>query len=127
MRSVQAEMRSHRDRELSIPQFRALNFVNRCPEASLSQLADHLGVTLPSASKLVDGLVNGELITRCDSATDRRRLMLCLTRAGEDILCAARRATQDYLKETLRSLSSDELSTVIRAMILLQPLFPKET
>jgi DNA-binding MarR family transcriptional regulator len=125
MRSIRSEMRSHRGHNLSVPQFRTLTFVNRNPEGSLSDLADHLGLTLPSVSKLVDGLVKQKLITRRESTTDRRRLTLSLTKDGEDILRAARAATQDHLKDVLRELSADELSAIIRGLTLLQPLFAK--
>ena len=125
MRFIRTEMRSHRGHDLSVPQFRTLTFINRNPEVSLSHLADHLGLTLPSASKLVDGLVNQKIIARRESKEDRRRLTLALTRNGEDILRIARGATQDHLKNVLCELSAEELSTIIRAMNLLQPLFVK--
>ncbi|HUI89126.1 MAG TPA: MarR family transcriptional regulator [Anaerolineales bacterium] len=125
MRSIRAEMRSHRGHDLSVPQFRTLTFINRNPEASLSHLADHLGLTLPSTSKLVDGLVNQKIITRRESKEDRRRLTLVLTKSGEDILRAARDAAQNHLKDVLHELSAEELSTILRAMNLLQPLFMK--
>ena len=125
MRFIRAEMRSHRGHDLSVPQFRTLTFINRNPEVSLSNLANHLGLTLPSTSKLVDGLVNQKLITRRESKEDRRRLTLVLTKSGEDILRVARGATQDYLKNILGELSADELSAVIHAMNLLHPLFTK--
>ena len=125
MRFIRAEMRSHRGHDLSVPQFRTLTFVSRNPEVSLSHLAQHLGLTLPSTSKLVDGLANQKVITRRESKEDRRRLTLCLTKGGEEILRMAREATQNYLKDVLGGLSADELSTIIRAMNLLQPLFMK--
>ena len=125
MRFIRAEMRSHRGHDLSVPQFRTLTFVHRNPEISLSHLAEHLGLTLPSTSKLVDGLVNQKTITRRESKEDRRRLTLALTKNGEDILRVARGATQNHLKDVLRKLSADELTTVIHAMSLLQPLFIK--
>jgi DNA-binding MarR family transcriptional regulator len=127
MRSIRAEMRSHRGHDLSVPQFRTLTFVNRNPETSLSELADHLGLTLPSVSKLVDGLVNQKLITRRESTKDRRRMTLSLTKSGADILRIASQATQDHLKDVLGGLSSEELSTILRAMNLLHPLFAKGT
>jgi DNA-binding MarR family transcriptional regulator len=125
MRSIRSEMRSHRGHDLSVPQFRTLTFVNRNPEGSLSELADHLGLTLPSVSKLVDGLVNQKLITRRESKVDRRRLILSLTKDGDDILRIAHQATQDHLMDVLRGLSSEELSAILRALTLLQPLFAK--
>ena len=125
MRFIRAEMRSHRGHDLSVPQFRTLTFINRNPEVSLSNLADHLGLTLPSTSKLVDGLVNQKIITRHESKEDRRRLTLALTKNGEEILRTARGATQNHLKDVLHDLSVDELLMIIRAMNLLQPLFTK--
>ena len=125
MRFIRAEMRSHRGHDLSIPQFRTLTFVNRNPEISLSHLADHLGLTLPSTSKLVDGLVNQKIIIRHELKEDRRRLMLALTKNGEDIFRVPRGATQNHLKDVLCKLSAEELSTVVRAISLLQPLFTK--
>ena len=125
MRFIRAEMRSHRGHDLSVPQFRTLTFVNRNPDVSLSDLANHLGLTLPSTSKLVDGLVNQKVVTRRESKEDRRRLTLALTKNGRDILRVAREATQNHLKDVLHELSADELSTIIRAMNLLQTLFMK--
>jgi len=125
MRFIRAEMRGHRGHDLSVPQFRALTFINRNPEVSLSHLAEHLGLTLPSTSKLVDGLANKKVITRRESKEDRRRLTLELTKGGEDILHTARSATLNHLKDVLRDLTVDELATILRAMNLLQPLFMK--
>ena len=125
MRSIRAEMRSHRGHDLSVPQFRTLTYIHQNPEGSLSRLAEHLGLTLPSTSKLVDGLVNEKIIIRRESQDDRRKLMLALTKNGEDILHAAREATQNHLKDILRELAADDLSVIIRALNLLQPLFVK--
>ena len=126
MRSIRAEMRSHRGHDLSIPQFRTLTFIHQNPEASLSHLAEHLGLTLPSTSKLVDGLVNEKIISRRESKEDRRKLMLALTKNGEDILNVARGATQNRLKDILHELPAEDLSVILRALNLLQPLFMKE-
>ena len=57
MRTFRAEMRGSRANDLSVPQFRALGFVHRKPGTSLSDVAEHIGLALPSMSKLIDGLV----------------------------------------------------------------------
>ena len=56
MQAIRVEMRRGHGSDISIPQFRTLAFIQRNPDSSLSNLAEHLGLTLPSASKLVDGL-----------------------------------------------------------------------
>jgi DNA-binding MarR family transcriptional regulator len=123
MQSIRVEMRRGRGAELSIPQFRTLGFVQRHPDSSLSDLADHLGLTLPSVSKLVDGLVKQKLIRRLESTVDRRRLTLVLTPNGESILDSARGAALANLTKIISRLSNDELATIHQAMELLSPLF----
>lgn len=123
IQSIRVEMRRGHGADLTIPQFRTLRFIQRNPDASLSDLADHLGLTLPSTSKLVDGLVKQELISRQESTTDRRRLTLVLTQNGESIVNSARASTQANLVKILGCLSNDELKTVHQAMELLLPLF----
>ena len=123
IQAIRVEMRLGRGGNISIPQFRTLRFIQRHLDSSLSDIADHLGLTLPSASKLVDGLVKQKLVNRQESATDRRRLTLGLTQSGESIVNIARANAQASLAKKLSALSDDELDTVMRAMELLRPLF----
>ena len=67
MQAIRVEMRRGRGSDISIPQFRSLAFIQRNPDSSLSNLAEHLGLTLPSVSKLVDGLVKQKLVIRQES------------------------------------------------------------
>jgi DNA-binding MarR family transcriptional regulator len=123
MRIIRAEMRSHRTPDLSVPQFRALLYVNRHAGASLSDVAEHLGLTLPSVSKLVDKLVARRLITRESAPEDRRRMILTLTPDGQAALQAAAQATQTRLANLLSTLSPDELTTIVEAMTMLHRVF----
>jgi DNA-binding MarR family transcriptional regulator len=123
MRTVRAEMRRHRTADLSVPQFRTLNFLNRQAGASLSQVAEHIGLTLPSVSLLVDGLVERKLILRDTSAADRRRVTLTLTTRGQSVLDAAHGATQAALAQKLAALSVKDQVIVAQAMQALRPLF----
>jgi len=123
MRTVRVEMRCHRTADLSVPQFRTLNFLHRQAGASLSQVAEHIGLTLPSMSQLVDGLVERKLILRSTHATDRRRITLTLTARGQSVLEAAHGATQAALAEKLAALSAQDRTIVVQAMQALRPLF----
>jgi DNA-binding MarR family transcriptional regulator len=123
MQSIRAEMRSGHGADLTIPQFRTLRFIQRNPDSCLSSLADHLGLTLPSVSKLVDGLVKQELISRQEAIIDRRKITLVLTRNGESIVNAARANAQANIAKILRCLSPDELKVIHQAMVFLHPLF----
>ena len=123
VQTIRMEMRRGRDSDISIPQFRTMRFIQRNPDSSLSNLAEHLGLTLPSVSKLVDGLVKQKLITRKESTTDRRCLTLVLTQAGASIVDAARANARANLANKLAALSNAELETISQAMQLLHPIF----
>jgi DNA-binding MarR family transcriptional regulator len=123
MQSIRVEMRRGRGSDISIPQFRSLAFIQRNPDSSLSTLAEHLGLTLPSVSKLVDGLVKQKLVLRQESTTDRRRLTLALTESGASIVNSSRAAAQTNLAKKLGGLSTPELEIIYQAMQLLRPIF----
>ncbi len=123
MRVVRTEMRARRTPDLTVPQFRALAFVRRHRGASLSEAADHIGLTPPSMSKLMDGLVARGLVTREGHARDRRRVTLALTRRGRGTLRAASAATRAQLAARLAALPSAERATVAAAMRALRAVF----
>ena len=122
MRNVRAQMRNHRGLDLSVPQFRSLAYLTSHDGCSLSDLAEFIGLTLPSASKLIDGLVMRKLVTRDPSSDDRRRIMLRLTESGWVTWNTAYVATRSYLSELLTILSDVDRGTVIACMQLLRPL-----
>ena len=93
---VRRHMRAYRE-GLSLPQFRSLVRINRQPSASLSSVAEHLGASLPTTSRIVAGLVDKGLITREGSRHDRRQLSLMITPRGKAMLNKATRATRRRL------------------------------
>jgi DNA-binding MarR family transcriptional regulator len=123
MRVIRAEMRRHRTADLSVPQFRTLAFIDRKADASLSDVAEHIGLTLPSMSKIVEGLVVRKFVTRQTHATDRRRMTLALTARGLTALQASRAATRACLAEDLATLSDRQRDTIVQAMEILRPVF----
>ena len=125
MRVIRARMRQHRA-DLSVPEFRTLAFLNQHTGASLTAVADHLGFSLPSTSKLMEGLVERRLVSREFDASDRRRVTLVLTARGSAILQAAYVPTQAYLARVLAELSPADRATVVQAMRVLAPLFISE-
>lgn len=128
MQSIRGHMRHSRGAGISVPQFRVLTYLNRTQGASLSAVADRVGLSLPATSRLIEGLVERELVRRKESARDRRFVVLELTPQGRDHVRAARSAAQANLADTLASLSASERAHVAEVMSLLRPLFvPPET
>src|SRR5512147_514616 len=123
MRTIRAELRRHRTADLSIPQFRTLAFIDRNVDASLSDVAEHIGLTLPSMSKIVEGLVMRKLGTRQTAPDDRRRMTLALTARGQTALRTSRAATRTCLAEELAALSDRQRETIVQALSSLRPIF----
>ncbi len=123
LKEIRAEMRRQTSVELGVPQFRSLNFVDKNQGASLLDVANHLGLTPPSTSRLVDGLLARGLLTRQDHPSDRRRVSLTVTAKGQRILEASRKGTLTYLAAKLEGVEPNDRESIVRAMKMLQPIF----
>jgi DNA-binding MarR family transcriptional regulator len=123
MRSIRSELRSHRNQDLSVPQFRILLFINKNADASISDVAEHIGLTLPTLSKMIDLLVARQWVTRVPCSEDRRRMQLGLTERGQAMLHEAQKSTRENLALCFAGLSPAQLDQVIQSMHLLQGTF----
>jgi len=123
MRFIRTEMRRHRALGLSVPQFRTLVFIERAEGVSLGSVAEHLGLTPPSACRIVDGLEERALITRALAPEDRRRLTLQITPEGKRALAEGRRETQKSLAGILAAVSQRDLAGVTQSMEVLRDAF----
>lgn len=82
--------------DLSLPQYRLLLLLAEGSVAA-SALADHLAVTRPSVTTLVDGLVQRGLVERHPDGDDRRRVGHALTTDGRAALHRAEDAVERRL------------------------------
>lgn len=123
MRTIKIRMRGNRPANLSVPQFRVLAYLRRHEGASLSDAAEHVGLTLPTVSRLVDGLVKHGSVERETSSEDRRRVTLKLSRDGRSLLDAANRETRARLAEMLETLPEEKQAEIARAMESLRQVF----
>jgi DNA-binding MarR family transcriptional regulator len=123
MRVIRARVRSHSSPELSMPQFRALAFLGRNHRAMLGDVGNFLALSLPAASKLIDGLVTAGFATRETDLEDRRKVVLELTAAGRRRYAAALKASAEFLAGRVGSLSATERGRIARAMRSLRSIF----
>ncbi|HZZ41664.1 MAG TPA: MarR family winged helix-turn-helix transcriptional regulator [Tepidisphaeraceae bacterium] len=126
MREIRTRMRQHSAALPSVVHFRTLAYVNRHPDADVSSLAAHIGLSLPSASKLVQTLLDRGYLRRQPDRIDRRRSLLTPTPKGRRVVDTARRATRDYLATLLQDLPPAQRATIIRSMQTLRPIFRAE-
>ena len=122
MRRIRREMRRHSMPGLSVAQFRTLIYLQRHPGTSLSEVSNFLGLTNPSASKLVDRLVMDKAVSR-RIAQDRRRISLSLTERGQTALELARLEARNQLADSLKELSPEDLATLTSALDILDKAF----
>ena len=123
MQVIRRELRSHRAQDLSVPQFRVLTYLKGHCETSLSPVADHIGLTLPSMSSLVDGLVERGLVKRETSRQDRRKVTLSLSDEGKALLEYSHSHTLAFLTVQLDGLDIEGRDTVLQALQILQTIF----
>lgn len=123
MRVVRKYMRSHRTHGLSVPQFRAMAFLGSSPLATLSMVAEFLGASMPTTSRIVSGLVGKGFVQRCERSRDRRCVELGLTSRGRSAVESARRASRAQLARELNALTDAERSAVLAGMKSLRSLF----
>ena len=126
MRILRTKFREMRTGNMSMAQFRTLAFVDANQGASLSEAAAHIGLSLPSMSKVVEALVNRNLLRRDMHGGDRRRICLSLTEKGKSELDEAYRHTQMYFAGKFAELTEAERRQIEEAMHLMVKLFTLE-
>jgi DNA-binding MarR family transcriptional regulator len=101
------------DLDLTMAQMKALRVVDEEGPATIGRLAERLGVTLPTASHLVDRLVNADLATRAEDPADRRRILARLSDRG---LRLVQRLGQgpEQMREWLLEMDDADLEALLR-------------
>lgn len=123
MDALRHAMRAHVGEQLSVPQFRCLNYIAQHPGASVSAVAGFLGVTLPTASTMVERLVRAGAVQPRTDADDRRRSSLHLTAAGAAQLDEIRQGARAELAQVLAGRSADELRALHAGLAVLRQVF----
>lgn len=127
MDTLRAAMRQNVGEQLSVPQFRCLNFIAREPGCSIGAVASFLGVTMPTASAMVDRLVRAGAVKPRSFPGDRRRTQLHITAAGKSQLSEIRRGAHDDLVRALSGLGARELRELRSGLSVLRQAFGANT
>ena len=85
----------------------------------LKPIAEQLGLSLPSASRAVDGLVKRRLVARTEDPGDRRQRLLTLTDDGRALADRIMVARLEGLGQFAASLSDEERQRLESALDLL--------
>lgn len=101
---------------VSVVQLRALTVLYHQGQANLGQLADDLGVTVSTTSRLVDRLVAAGLVDRRAAAHTRREISLRLTPRGRSTLARYDDLRLISLHECLDGLPDDLREAAVQGL-----------
>jgi DNA-binding MarR family transcriptional regulator len=104
---------------VSLVQLRALTVIDETDGANLMRLSDGMGVTVSTASRLVDRLVAAGYVDRRPSEATRREISLSLTARGRELLARYDDLRRSALHQRLDQLPRPQRAAVIDALALL--------
>jgi DNA-binding MarR family transcriptional regulator len=110
---------------IEMSQWSTLRRIGRSP-CTMSELARHKGVGLPTISKSVEMLVRRGWVERWIDKSDRRQTMVRLTASGRRILAECRHALETFLDERLAHLSTAERNAVDASLQLVRKVLTVE-
>jgi DNA-binding MarR family transcriptional regulator len=101
---------------LTVLQVRVLLTIDQHGATNLQDLADRLAISAPSASRLVDRLVEADFLSRGPAAHSRREITLSLTPHGTRVLRDFRRLRQEAIEEVLVQMPPEDQSLLVRGL-----------
>jgi DNA-binding MarR family transcriptional regulator len=104
------------DPEITFPQYRVLVLLEDSSPRSVTELAQALGVSASTTTRMCDRLVRKHLVERSASAADRRRVDLVLAPAGREVIDRVTTRRREALVEGLRALTPVERARLARAL-----------
>ena len=101
----------------SFSQVKMLFLLEDGGEHSVKEIATHLGLSVPAASRAVDGLVERDFVTRRESAEDRRTRLVALTGYGREVVDRLTRARLQTLDAFVTDLTLEEQAQLLTALL----------
>ena len=84
---------------------------------TMSELARHKAVTLPTMSRSVEMLARRGWVERCVDEADRRQTLVRLTAAGQRLLAGCRRRFEALIAAKLAVLSDDQRARLTTSLL----------
>ena len=89
----------------------------------MGQLAEHEGITKPSATGIVGRLLEKGLVERRSDPSDRRSAIVAISPAASQLLEQRRRERTAYLASRIDALGPEERAILERAVDLFEEMF----
>ncbi len=95
--------------DLTVAQLRVMLVLKSQGPTRMSDIAASLGVTLPTATGIVDKLVKKKLLVRKTEPADRRLVICSLSPAGQENIDRLWTSSQFQMEKLLTGLSTEQL------------------
>lgn len=102
--------------DLTMAQLKTLFTLEYAGPATIGQTAERLGISLPTASHLIDRLVNGGFADRTEDPADRRRTVAAVTAKGTALTRRLRQGSRDSLLNWLSELDDQALAALAKGI-----------
>ena len=110
---------------LTITQTKTLQMLAHCEqELSVKELSERLGLSLPAASRTIEGMLQRGWVERREDELDRRVKRVRVTADGRAIAKRIRDALLAGLEDFAASLTPDQLSALHEALRAIEPSTP---
>jgi DNA-binding MarR family transcriptional regulator len=104
------------DLDFSMAQLKTLLALRFRGPATVGLVAKMLEISLPTASHLVDKLVEAGMVGRAEDPIDRRRALVRLSPFGERMMNALRHGRKERLRRWLSQLEPEEAAALQRGL-----------
>src|SRR5437879_5189810 len=95
--------------DLTILQLKGLILLEVRDQITIGGIADALGIGRPSASIIVEQLVQLGLVTRVEDTIDRRRSLVGLSNSGRDLVARLHRGDEQHMESMFQCLQQNDL------------------
>ncbi len=104
------------DLDLTTPQLKVVLLLYLNGSARMSVLASSLGVTLATATGILDRLVDKDIVERENSREDRRVVVCRLSKKGQELTDRLYTSGRERARQLLQGLDEDKLSKLDEAL-----------
>ena len=102
--------------ELSLSQLKLLMVLERDGEQPLKDVAEKLVLSLPAASRAVDGLHRRKMVVRREDEEDRRQKRIAITSTGSEVVGRLSAARLAGIEAFIATLTTQEQENLARAL-----------
>jgi DNA-binding MarR family transcriptional regulator len=104
------------DETITLPQFRMLVVLSGQAELKVSVLAEHLGVTSSTATRMIERLLASGLVTRDVNPQSRREVVIALTPAGRQVVTRVTRKRRAEIARVVAAMPERHRSGLVEAL-----------